>query len=66
MKGGLIGIEGGEREEGRDCGQDGEQFEDCLRRCQAIEQKLTQQVNSFNLPFMGPDFSPRQINENFP
>ena len=52
MKGGLVGVEGGEREEGRDCGQDGEQFEDCLRRCQAIEHKLTQQVNSFNIPFM--------------
>ena len=48
MKGGLVGVERGEREEGSTCGQDGEQFEDCLRRCQAIEQKLTQQVNSTN------------------
>ena len=24
--------------------QDGEQFEECLRRCHALEQKLTQQV----------------------
>ena len=24
--------------------QDGDQFEECLRRCHALEQKLTQQV----------------------
>ena len=44
MEGGMVGVEGGESEEGRSCGQDGEQFEDCLRRCQAVELKLTQQV----------------------
>ena len=34
----------GERERGATSRQDGEQFEECLRRCHALEQRLTQQV----------------------